>query len=198
MAEHLSPTYVAQRLHQHDLFYLTPSLLADLLSLEQRQTYRLVARLKDEGLVDEVEKGKYLLLELERERELDTVEAAHLIQKGEIEARHVLESLVEAGLLEGRGRTRGRTCHLSAAVYRRTGRPVAYIHRRGFEPLQMEQMILRYVQAHGQIARRDVVELCRVNENQAAYLLKKLVRQGRLHLVGHGRSSHYEIVGDSR
>lgn len=70
MAEHLSSTYVAQRLHQLGLFYFTPSLLADLLSLKRRQMYRLVARLKDEGLVDEVEKGKYLLLGLEPERVL--------------------------------------------------------------------------------------------------------------------------------
>jgi predicted transcriptional regulator of viral defense system len=81
MAEHLSSTYVAQRLHQHDLFYFTPSLLADLLSLEQRRTYRLVARLKDEGLVDEVEKGKYLLLGLEPERVLSNplFIASHLV-----------------------------------------------------------------------------------------------------------------------
>ena len=70
MAEHLSSTYVTRRLHQLDLFYFTPSLLADLFSLERRRTYRLVARLKGEGLVDEVEKGKYLLLGLEPERVL--------------------------------------------------------------------------------------------------------------------------------
>jgi predicted transcriptional regulator of viral defense system len=81
MAEHLSSTYVAQRLHQLDLFYFTPSLLADLLSLERRQTYRLVARLKDEGLVDEVEKGKYLLLGLEPEQVLSNplFIASHLV-----------------------------------------------------------------------------------------------------------------------
>jgi predicted transcriptional regulator of viral defense system len=81
MAEHLSSTYIAQRLHQHDLFYFTPSLLTDLLSLEQRQAYRLVARLKDEGLVDEVEKGKYLLLGLEPERVLSNplFIASHLV-----------------------------------------------------------------------------------------------------------------------
>jgi len=81
MAEHLSSTYVAQRLHQLDLFYFTPSLLADLLSLKRRQMYRLVARLKDEGLVDEVEKGKYLLLGLEPERVLSNpiFIASHLV-----------------------------------------------------------------------------------------------------------------------
>ncbi len=81
MAEHLSSTYVTRRLHQLDLFYFTPSLLADLLSLERRRTYRLVARLKDEGLVDEVEKGKYLLLGLEPERVLSNplFIASHLV-----------------------------------------------------------------------------------------------------------------------
>ena len=81
MAEHLSSTYVTRRLHQLDLFYFTPSLLADLLSLERRRTYRLVARLKDEGLVDEVEKGKYLLLGLQPERVLSNplFIASHLV-----------------------------------------------------------------------------------------------------------------------
>jgi predicted transcriptional regulator of viral defense system len=81
MAEHLSSTYVAQRLHQLGLFYFTPSLLADLLSLKRRQTYRLIARLKDEGLVDEVEKGKYLLLGLEPEQVLSNplFIASHLV-----------------------------------------------------------------------------------------------------------------------
>jgi predicted transcriptional regulator of viral defense system len=57
------------------------SLLADLLSLKRRQTYRLVARLKDERLVDEVEKGKYLLLGLEPERVLSNplFIASHLV-----------------------------------------------------------------------------------------------------------------------
>jgi predicted transcriptional regulator of viral defense system len=81
MAEHLSSTYVAQRLHQHDLLCFTPSLLADLLNLERRQAYRLIARLKDEGLVDEVEKGKFLLLGLEPERVLSNplFIASHLV-----------------------------------------------------------------------------------------------------------------------
>ena len=64
---------------------------------------------------------------------------------------------------------------------------------RGFEPLQMEQMVLQYVRAQGSITRRDVVELCRVSENQAGYLLKKLVERRVLRLVGRGRGAHYEL-----
>ena len=70
MTEKLSPIYVAQRLHQADLFYFTPSLLADLFGLDRRPAYRVIARLKDKGLVTEVERGKYLLLGLEPARVL--------------------------------------------------------------------------------------------------------------------------------
>ena len=81
MAEYLSSISIAQRLHQHDLFYFTPSLLSNLVGLDRRQAYRLIARLKAEGLVDEIEKGKFLLLGLEPERVLSNplFIASHLI-----------------------------------------------------------------------------------------------------------------------
>jgi len=81
MAEILSSIYVARQLRRSDLFYFTPSLLADLLSLTQRQAYRLIARLRADGLVDEVEKGKYLLLGLEPEMVLSNplYIASHLV-----------------------------------------------------------------------------------------------------------------------
>jgi len=70
MSEKLSSISIARRLHRNDLLYFTPALLADLFSLDRRQAYRLIARLRGEGLVDEVEKGKYLLLGLEPEKVL--------------------------------------------------------------------------------------------------------------------------------
>lgn len=81
MEEHQSPISVARQLRQRDLFYFTPSLLADLFGLKRRQSYRLLARLKAEGLVAEVEKGKFLLLGLEPERVLShpLFIASHLV-----------------------------------------------------------------------------------------------------------------------
>lgn len=81
MTEILSSISIARQLWRSDLFYFTPSLLADLLSLTQRQAYRWVARLKADGLVDEVERGKYLLLGLEPERVLSNPLhiASHLV-----------------------------------------------------------------------------------------------------------------------
>lgn len=81
MTENLSPISVAQQLHQHDLFYFTPSLLANLLSLDRRQAYRVIARLRSEGLAEEVESGKFLLLGLQPERVLSNplFVASHLV-----------------------------------------------------------------------------------------------------------------------
>lgn len=81
MAEIVSAISVARQLRRSDLMYFTPSLLADLLGLTPRQAYRLVARLKADGLVDEVEKGKYLLFGLEPEKVLSNplYVASHLV-----------------------------------------------------------------------------------------------------------------------
>ena len=81
MVEIVSSIHVARQLRQGDLFYFTPRLLADLLSLTPRQAYRLIARLRTDGLVDEVEKGKYLLLGLEPETVLSNplYIASHLV-----------------------------------------------------------------------------------------------------------------------
>ncbi len=70
MAEHLNPISIALWLRQADLFYFTPTLVADLLGLDRRRAYRLIARLRTAGLATEVEKGKFLLLGLEPERVL--------------------------------------------------------------------------------------------------------------------------------
>jgi len=81
MGDKVTPVYVARELRQRDLFYFTPSLLADLFRLDRRYAYRLIARLKEKALVAEVERGKYLLLGLEPERVLSNplFIASHLV-----------------------------------------------------------------------------------------------------------------------
>jgi ATP-dependent DNA helicase RecG len=134
-----------------------------------------------------------ILAHVWRERTIDTPTAARLAQRDDSHIRSVLENLVEIGLLERRGDKKGRTYLLSASVYREIGHPEAYVRARGFEPLQMEQMIFQFIQAHGQITRREVVDLCRLSQNQASYLLKKLTARGDLQLVAAGRSAHYKL-----
>ena len=135
-----------------------------------------------------------LLNALWQERSLTTAQASRLLQKSEADARAVLERLVEAGLVEGRGEHKGRTYHLSAAAYRRLGVPSAYVRRRGFEPIQWEQMILQYVRAHGRITRREAAELCQISSPQARNLLAKLTEKGLLLRQGRRRGIFYVLA----
>jgi len=127
-----------------------------------------------------------ILAHLWRERQVEPQAITKLIQQGETQARTVIESLVESGLVEARGSGKGRSYILSAGVYRELGQVVSYVHAKGFESEQMEQMILQYVKAHGRVTRQNVMELCRIYENQAGYLLKKLVKKDEIQLIEMG------------
>lgn len=127
------------------------------------------------------------------ERQIGTLEASRLIQKPLAEARTVLANLTEVGLVEAHGRGNGRTYHLSAAVYRGLGKKAAYVRQRGFEPLQQEQMVLKYVDEHGSISRSEAAELCRISEDQAYRLLQKLTQSGPIEKSGRaGRAVRYQ------
>lgn len=125
------------------------------------------------------------------QRRLTASTAASVTQRSETAARSIVESLVEAGLLEAKGETRGRVYHLSAAVYRALGEPSAFVRTRGFDDAQARQMTLQYVRAHGSITRRQVEELCRISRNQAQYRLRGLVADGELRMVGRGKNTAY-------
>ena len=94
-------------------------------------------------------------------------------------------------MLERRGAKRGRTFLLSAGVYRDLGKPADYVRARGFEPEQMEQMVLQYVRAHESISKREETGLCRISERQATYLLQKMANRGLIERVGKGRDTVY-------
>ncbi len=129
-----------------------------------------------------------------RDRRLTTEDAARLTQKPAADARATLNHVVEIGLVESRGERKGRTWHLSAATYRRLGEPAAYVHQHGFEPIQQEQMVLQYVRKHGQIARHEVAELCRLGPMQAYRLLKSLEKAGKIgRVAGSTKGTKYGL-----
>ncbi|MGK9451376.1 ATP-binding protein [Acidithiobacillus caldus] len=150
-------------------------------------------------LVTEAQQGRDLGLDellilnaLWQTRSLTTDDAARLVQKPEVDTRSALHRLVEAGLVEERGQKKGRTWHLSAAIYRLLGDKAGYVRQRGFEPLQQEQMVLQYVEKHGSITRREAAELCRIGPYQATRLLARLVEVGRLKRHGERKAAWYE------
>jgi len=132
-----------------------------------------------------------VLARLRRARRIDVVEVAAEIQKDGATARGVLERLVEAGLVKAHGVKKGRTYTLSPAVYRRLGQSEDYVRQAGFDRLQQEEMVKRYVQDHAQIRRRDVVSLCGLSPQQATRLLKDLCDRGLLEASGRGKGTRY-------
>jgi len=113
------------------------------------------------------------------------------MQRDENSARQVLEGLVEAGLVQAHGVKKGRTYTLSPAVYQKLGQAAEYLRQAGFDPIQQEQMVLQYVQKHGRITRKDAVALCRVSNDQASRLLRKLASEHKLVLEGERRGAYY-------
>jgi len=139
-----------------------------------------------------------ILAEVWHEREVTAESAASLLQRDVQVARHVLEQLVDRGLLEARRKNKSRGYFLSAAIYQQLGQPAAFVRREGFAPIQLEQMILQYVQAHGKIARREAMELGRIGEDQAEYRLRRLVAKGKLEKEGNtGRGVYYHLPAES-
>jgi ATP-dependent DNA helicase RecG len=130
---------------------------------------------------------------VDRERRIGVGRAAALMQKGEPAARALLERLVEAGVLEGRGEGKQRIYRFSATTYRAIGPASAYTRASGFEPLQQEQMVLSHLRAHGRITRSEVMDLCQVTSLNAKNLLRRLIRRGEIASRGIGRGTYYTI-----
>ncbi len=131
------------------------------------------------------------LRELKR---LTSEDFAMHIQRDATQAKRTLETLLEAGLVQAHGATKGRTYTLAPSVYGASGDKAAYTRQAGFSALQHEQLVLNYARQHGRVARAEVVTLCRISQDQAAKLLKRLKAQGLLVQHGERRWASYTPV----
>ncbi|MBC3494440.1 putative DNA binding domain-containing protein [Pseudomonas sp. SWRI100] len=133
------------------------------------------------------------LAALRESKRVTADELAVQIQRDTASAKRTLEALTEAGLVEAHGSTRGRSYTLSASLYQAVGDKAAYTRQAGFTPIQHEQMVLNYVQQHGQIQRSEVMDLCRLSPDQAAKLLKRMKGNGALIQHGERRWAVYKL-----
>lgn len=131
------------------------------------------------------------LAALREMKRLTTEALARRIERDATQAKRTLEALVEAGLVQAHGATRGRTYTLAPGLYLAAGDKAAYTRQIGFSSLQHEQMVLNFARQHGRIRRADVMDLCMLSEGQAKDLLKRLKAEGRLILEGAGRGATY-------
>jgi ATP-dependent DNA helicase RecG len=134
-----------------------------------------------------------ILSRLRQERRLTTGDLTLSTQKSEQETRAALEKLAESGMIEAHGSGRGRTYTLSAKVYRKVGQKAGYVRQAGFDPIQQEQMVIKFLENHGTIKRADVADLCKISPFQATRLLKRLIKEGKIASKGKGKGTFYEL-----
>ena len=118
-------------------------------------------------------------------------ELAEFIHTNENRIRPIVESLLESGMVEASGTGRGRTYMLSSRYYKLTHRPYAYVRNHDIDSMRHEELVIKLAKHQGFISRSDVIELLHVSPAQAYYILKKLVKGGRLQLLGKGAASKY-------
>ncbi len=118
-------------------------------------------------------------------------ELAEFIHTNENRIRPIVESLLESGMVEASGTGRGRTYMLSSRYYKLTHRPDAYVRNHDIDSMRHEELVIKLAKHQGFISRSDVIELLHVSPAQAYYILKKLVKGGRLQLLGKGAASKY-------
>ena len=136
-----------------------------------------------------------ILNELKRNRKATISELSLSIHIGEARVRNSAENLVETGILEATGQGRSRAFMLSAKIYKRSDNVEGYVRQKGIDRVRFPEMIMQFAEAnHGRISRGEAVDLLRINEAQAYYLLKKLVNDNRLRSVGKGKNAHYEVI----
>ncbi|MDQ6965295.1 MAG: crosslink repair DNA glycosylase YcaQ family protein [Mariprofundaceae bacterium] len=128
---------------------------------------------------------------LREQKRVSRDDLAGYLQKDSASAGRTLEALVEVGLVQPHGSTRGRTYTLSPKVYKELGKTAEYTRQAGFDRLQQEQMVRNYVRTHGNIRRSDVMELCRMEKQQAYRLLQRLVQSEVLEKIGEKRMAYY-------
>jgi len=132
---------------------------------------------------------------LKRNREIDLAEAEHILQRGQAEAREVVNSMENRGLLEPFGQKKGRVYRLSKRVYSSLRTSVGYQIFRRAEASYAESTIINYLEEMPEDSRyltNEVVRtLLRVSPHQSGYILGNLVKKGRLAMRGRGRSCRY-------
>lgn len=101
--------------------------------------------------------------------------------------RAMLGQLTESGMIKGSGNGSRRTYTLGSTVYRRTGKTIEYVRQTGIDRVRWPELIMKLVAEQNDVTRADVMELLHVDANQAYYQLSKLVKGGKLRVIGRGK-----------
>lgn len=74
---------------------------------------------------------------------------------------------------------------------------MGYIKQKGMTAIQEMGLIDRHIEEFGKITRIETAKLCNCDSNHAYYLLRKMMEEGHIRIVGKGRSSYYVRLKNS-
>lgn len=139
--------------------------------------------------------GLLILNMLRNERRCTFETMNKKLDMSEQRLRAMLGQLTESGMIEGSGNGSRRTYTLGSTVYRRTGKTIEYVRQTGIDRVRWPELIMKLVAEQNDVTRADVMELLHVDANQAYYQLSKLVKGGKLRVIGRGKGARYTIGG---
>lgn len=126
-----------------------------------------------------------VLVEVARRGAVANTDVRSLLSVDSVEARSILQSLVDAGVLERRGERGGSAYHLAPDL----GVPARIRHTDD----EVEALIVRFAR-QGPITNALVRQRTGLDRQAALAALRRLVAAGRLVQVGERRGTRYELV----
>ncbi len=120
---------------------------------------------------------------------------AEAINISDTAVKGILDTLIEASIVDGFGNGKNRTYILSPKVYKtQTGR-IGYVRQVDIDETRYPELIVNLAKNTDYLSRADVIQLLHVSPSKAYTLLKKLVLQGVLEPINKGHYAKYRYVG---
>lgn len=123
---------------------------------------------------------------------------AGAINVSETTIKGILDTSIEAGIVDGFGNGRNRTYILSPKVYKTKTAKIGYVRQVDIDEARYPELIINLAKKTDYLSRADVVELLHVSTSKAYNLLKKLVDQGLLEPVNKGHYAKYHYIGKTK
>lgn len=103
-----------------------------------------------------------------------------------------INKLIEEGLIEEIGSRKNKEYILSKSVYMENNNSIGYVRQSGIDAIRHEEMVLKLVkESNNGVRREEVSELLNVSKDKAYLVLKKLVENNKIELIGKGRGAKY-------
>lgn len=119
---------------------------------------------------------------------------AEAINISETVIKSILDSAIEAGIVEGFGNGKGRTYILSSRVYNTKVAKIGYVRQVDIDETRYPELINNLAKKSEFVSRADIVQLLHVSPSKAYTLLRKLVEQGVLEPINKGHYAKYRYI----